>query len=452
MSIDLGKSVKLKGNFLSERKLCRIVAVFIVAVFVAVQFSFVVFVGEADACSDALRAKNTRISDSSSTGTQICEDGETEKCVAPNSREQHNGEKDKSPKAHGMKTDQDKKGFDENKTYENKGVSLNKNKDETQPKKQGKDQEKNSKNEILSKGETGLFFNGENRNTENEAKNFVGIIDIVAEQQIDGVKSGKIRCEYSLRVYFKANEDDEFHLIKYHEFPVYNDENGDIKFKDISLSDLNGEEERSVKDGTYMIKIRQEKISENQNGNVSPDDIKNIVPCKDVYTIKFKVENGYGVGGLEEYLNNDFNNPLPGGNVYVFNMKKKPENQDPPQEPPQNPSQPDNVQNKKKDPDAKPVVKEPKRKDIPDKKVIPQKVAKKVLRSLKPDNNEVPKVSKEDAKKIAKKPVRKEQTVISEDNEEYPAIDAPGKGLIAVVALITSVLIGAAIVSVKNNF
>ena len=89
MSIDLGKSVKLKGNFLSERKLCRIVAVFIVAVFVAVQFSFVVFVGEADACSDALRAKNTRISDSSSTGTQICEDGETEKCVAPNSREQH---------------------------------------------------------------------------------------------------------------------------------------------------------------------------------------------------------------------------------------------------------------------------------------------------------------------------------------------------------------------------
>ena len=98
MSIDLGKSVKLKGNFLSERKLCRIVAVFIVAVFVAVQFSFVVFVGEADACSDALRAKNTRISDSSSTGTQICEDGETEKCVAPNSREQHNGEKDKSPK------------------------------------------------------------------------------------------------------------------------------------------------------------------------------------------------------------------------------------------------------------------------------------------------------------------------------------------------------------------
>ena len=135
-----------------------------------------------------------------------------------------------------------------------------------------------------------------------------------------------------------------------------------------------------------------------------------------------------------------------------FNMKKKPENQDPPQEPPQNPSQPDNVQNKKKDPDAKPVVKEPKRKDIPDKKVIPQKVAKKVLRSLKPDNNEVPKVSKEDAKKIAKKPVRKEQTVISEDNEEYPAIDAPGKGLIAVVALITSVLIGAAIVSVKNNF
>lgn len=210
----MGKSVKLKGNFLSERKLCRIVAVFIVAVFVAVQFSFVVFVGEADACSDALRAKNTRISDSSSTGTQICEDGETEKCVAPNSREQHNGEKDKSPKAHGMKTDRDKKGFDENKTYENKGVSLNKNKDETQPKKQGKDQEKNSKNEILSKGETGLFFNGENRNTENEAKNFVGIIDIVAEQQIDGVKSGKIRCEYSLRVYFKANEDDEFHLIK----------------------------------------------------------------------------------------------------------------------------------------------------------------------------------------------------------------------------------------------
>lgn len=74
------------------------------------------------------------------------------------------------------------------------------------------------------------------------------------------------------------------------------------------------------------------------------------------------------------------------------------------------------------------------------------------MRSLKPDNNEVPKVSKEDAKKIAKKPVRKEQTVISEDNEEYPAIDAPGKGLIAVVALITSVLIGAAIVSVKNNF
>lgn len=449
MSIDLGKSVKLKGNFLSERKLCRIVAVF-----VAVQFSFVVFVGEVDACSDALRAKNTRISDSSSTGTQICEDGETEKCVVPNSREQYNGEKDKSLKAHGMKTEQDKKGFDENKTYENKGVSLNKNKDETQPKKQGKDQEKNSKNEILSKGKNGLFFNGKNRNTGNEAKNFVGIKKINAEQQIDGVKSGKIRCEYSLRVSFKANEDDEFHLIKYNEFPVYNDEDGNIKFKDIALSDLDGEEERSVKNGTYMIKIRQEKISENQNDDVSPDDIKNIEPCKDVYTIKFKVKDGHFDGKLEEYLNDDFNHPLLVGEdyYYPFNMKKKPANQDPPQVPPQNPSQPDNVQNKKKDPDAKPVVKEPKRKDIPDKKVIHQKVAKKVLRSLKPDNNEVPKVSKEDAKKITKKPIVKKQTAMSEDNEEYPAINAPSKGLIIVVALITSVLIGAAIVSVKNNF
>lgn len=138
------------------------------------------------------------------------------------------------------------------------------------------------------------------------------ISKIVAQQKIDGEKTGNFICAYKITV-GKTKDDINGRELK---ISSNMDSEGRIEFADIEKSmEYSDGSTVNFGDGDHYFVVQC------VNNNEKLKELK-LEPCNDYYTIYVKVEEGY-ITEIAEYINGDSSSPLSPNSIYTFNFRAK---------------------------------------------------------------------------------------------------------------------------------